>query len=108
MLTLTRSPSKKSFSRACSPKRSKGPCLGLILLSVQVSMQELQGPFLCLGSFEVACPPDCEVPDMVLPAIWGFPKIRGTFLRVPIIRNIVFWGLYWGPLLLGNYHILWY
>ena len=33
-----------------------------------------------------------------------FPKIRGTFLGVPIIRNIVFWGLYWGPLILGNYH----
>ena len=38
-------------------------------------------------------------------AIWGFPKIRGTILGVPIIRIIVFWGLYWGPLILGNYHI---
>ena len=38
-------------------------------------------------------------------AIWGFPKIRGTILGVPIIRTIVFWGLYWGPLILGNYHI---
>ena len=37
--------------------------------------------------------------------IWGFPKIRGTFLGVPIIRTIVFWGLHWGPLILGNYHI---
>ena len=34
-------------------------------------------------------------------SIWGFPKIRGTLLGVPI----VFWGLYWGPLNLGNYHI---
>ena len=33
-----------------------------------------------------------------------FPKIRSTFLGVPIRRTIVFWGLYWGPLLLGNYH----
>ena len=32
-------------------------------------------------------------------------KIRGTFLGVPIIRIIEFWGLYWGPLILGNYHI---
>ena len=32
----------------------------------------------------------------------GFPKIRGTFLVVPIIRLIVFWGLYWCPLVLGN------
>ena len=29
----------------------------------------------------------------------GFPKIRGTFLGVPIIRTIVFWGLYWGSLI---------
>ena len=26
--------------------------------------------------------------------LWGFPKIRGTFLGVPIIRIIVFGGLY--------------
>ena len=37
--------------------------------------------------------------------IWDFPKIRGTFLGVPIIRIIVFWGLCWGPLVLGNYHM---
>ena len=34
--------------------------------------------------------------------IWGVPIIRGTFLGVPIIRIIVFWGLYGGP---GNYHL---
>ena len=39
------------------------------------------------------------------PYIWGFPKIRGTLLGVPIIRTIVVWGLYWGPLILGNYYI---
>ena len=38
-------------------------------------------------------------------SIWGFPKIRGTFLGVPIIRTIVFRVLYWGPPILGNYHI---
>ena len=37
--------------------------------------------------------------------IWDFPKIRGTFLGVPIIRPIVFWDLYWGPFILGNYHM---
>ena len=37
--------------------------------------------------------------------IWVVVKIRGTILGVPIIRTIVFWGLYWGPLNLGNYHI---
>ena len=30
-------------------------------------------------------------------SMWEFPKIRGTILGVPIIRTIVFWGLYWGP-----------
>ena len=28
----------------------------------------------------------------------GFPKIRGTFLEVPIIRTIVICGFFWGPL----------
>ena len=27
-----------------------------------------------------------------------FPKIRGTFLGVPILRIIVLWGLYWGKI----------
>ena len=38
--------------------------------------------------------------------ICGFPKIRGTFLGVPIVRILVFWGLDWGPLILGNYHMV--
>ena len=29
---------------------------------------------------------------------WGFPKIRGTFLGVPITRIVVFGGLYWDSL----------
>ena len=37
---------------------------------------------------------------------WGVPKIRGTILGVPIVGNIVFWGLYWGPLVLGNYQLV--
>ena len=37
--------------------------------------------------------------------MWGFPKIRDTFLGVPIIRTIVYLGLYWGLLILGNYHV---
>ena len=31
--------------------------------------------------------------------------MRGTFLKVPMIRTIVtivYWGLYWGPLTSGN------
>ena len=31
--------------------------------------------------------------------------MRGTFLGVPIIRTIIYWGLYWGPLIQGNYHV---
>ena len=37
---------------------------------------------------------------------WEFPKITGTLLGVPIIRTIVFWSLYWGLLILGNYHMV--
>ena len=37
--------------------------------------------------------------------IWGFPKIMGTFLGVPITRIIVYLGPSWGPLILGTYHI---
>ena len=35
----------------------------------------------------------------------NFPKTRGTLLGVPIIRIIVCWGLYWGPPILGKYHL---
>ena len=35
----------------------------------------------------------------------GFPKIWATILGVPIIRTIVYWGLSWGPPILGNYQI---
>ena len=35
----------------------------------------------------------------------GSPKISGTFLGIPIIRTIVFGGLYWGSSILGKYHI---
>ena len=42
---------------------------------------------------------------------WKLPyynraKIRGIFLGVPIIRAIVFGGLYWGSYILGNYRIV--
>ena len=36
---------------------------------------------------------------------WVFPKIRDTFLGVPIIKIIVFWRLYWGPPIMGNYQL---
>ena len=46
-----------------------------------------------------------QVPLLLRIFIWEFPKIRGTILEVPSIRVIVFWGLYWGPLILGNYRL---
>ena len=33
----------------------------------------------------------------------GFPKFGVAFLVVPIIMIMVYWGLYWGPPILGNY-----
>ena len=33
---------------------------------------------------------------------WRFPKIRDTLLGVPIIRTIVYWGLYLGYLNFGK------
>ena len=35
----------------------------------------------------------------------GVSQNRGTFLGVPIIRSIIFWGLYWGTPILGNNHL---
>ena len=35
----------------------------------------------------------------------GFPKTRGTFFGVLILRTIAFWGLYGGTPILGNDHI---
>ena len=36
--------------------------------------------------------------------IWDLTKIRGTILRVPIVRIVVYWGLYRGPPVLENYN----
>ena len=35
----------------------------------------------------------------------GFPKVGVPFWGFPIIRTIVYWGLYWGTLILGNCHM---
>ena len=29
--------------------------------------------------------------------VQGFQSIKGAFLKVPVMRIIVFWALYWGP-----------
>ena len=44
-------------------------------------------------------------PKLEVCLIWGFPKIMGTLLGVPILGIIVFGGPYEGPLILGNCHI---
>ena len=65
--------------------------------------------FLCTATMLWALPcrllavrPACESGGQSLTScciyaihIWGFPKIRATFLGVPI-RIVVYWGLYWG------------
>ena len=59
---------------------------------------------LCLADTGPSLRPSFMV-SRHLQAMWEFPKIRGTILGVPIISIIVFWGLYWGPPILGNYHV---
>ena len=44
-------------------------------------------------------------PEMVEKTIWGFLKTRGNFLGILIIRTVVYWGVYRGTLILGNYHL---
>ena len=36
------------------------------------------------------------------PGNLGVSEIMGTVLEVPVLRTIVFWGLYWGPPILRN------
>ena len=44
-------------------------------------------------------------PNVAIERHMVVPKIRGTFLGIPIIRTMVFWGLYWGTSILGSYHM---
>ena len=37
--------------------------------------------------------------------IWGFPNKGGYHFGIPIVRTIIYWGLYWGSPILGNYHL---
>ena len=46
---------------------------------------------------------EMETRDTVV--VFQFPKIRATFLWVPVIRIKVFQGLYWGPPIWGTYHV---
>ena len=56
-------------------------------------------------------PAPCMVPNVLQSFFWGLPKwvlpkIRGTFLGVPIIMNIIVLGLYWATLILGDYQMV--
>ena len=42
---------------------------------------------------------------LIFRAWLGVSQNWGYRIGVPIIRIIVFVGLYWGPLILGNYHL---
>ena len=47
------------------------------------------GIFVTVSRFELTEQTTGSFPVLV---IWGFPKIRGTFLVGPLLRMIVFWG----------------
>ena len=50
--------------------------------------------------------PSCDLNcQPVEPPYRGFPKLGAPFWGIPIIRTIIYWGLYWGPPILGNYHM---
>ena len=69
--------------------------IGSFLMSyISESVLSLTFPFIIRNQSEVN-------------VIGGFPKLGVPFLGVPIIRTIIFWGLYWGPLVLGNYQLRW-
>ena len=46
-----------------------------------------------------------EKPLVMGGGIRRVPKVRGPLLGVPIKRIRMYWGLYRGPLLLGNCHM---
>ena len=48
---------------------------------------------------------EAQAPAPPQNAVGGFLKLGVPFLGVSIIRTIIFWGLNWGPLILGNYQL---
>ena len=48
-----------------------------------------------------------EMETVIIQGIIGIRvfKIR-VIVGAPLLRIIVFWSLYWGPLFLGNYHLV--
>ena len=84
------------FSKCINFQSAKVPS-GLLAIRIWlVDELDLQGGYY-LGLWQAYLQPGRK---------WGFPKIRGTILGVPLIRAIVYWGLYLGPPILGNYQTL--
>ena len=67
--------------------------LGLALI-----WSSARGPFDCLQTWL-----DFRALSETSGTYGGFPKLG---VGVPIIRTMVFWGLYWVALVLGNYHMV--
>ena len=83
---------------AYDPRPSSFPVF-LQILTIRVPRALIEGGSWMILGFPKIKGAFFGVPIIRIIVIWGFPKIRGTFLGVPIIRIIVFWGLYWGPLI---------
>ena len=58
------------------------------------------------GEKELQRTGSCEhrVARMSFGGIVGFANMRGTLFGVPIIGTVEFCGLFWGPVIWGNYH----
>ena len=91
-------------------------CLLGIVHDIISSLASIQSPkrrYSCLlvGAQQCPCDKLGESHSLLPPshcqcfAMWGCPKLRGTCLGIPIIRIPLFWGLYFVPPILGNYHL---
>ena len=93
---------KLLFLNWCTLMKGPVTCVGI--------GSQTWAPASCFGEELLIGPaglPSCQVPlskyhGTPFWMIWGFPEIKGTFLGVPIVRNTVFWRLYWGPPSLGK------
>ena len=59
----------------------------LVLWSFKLEVIVAESPVIVLGSLQTA---SLQALNPKTVRIWGFPKIRGTFLGVPILRTIVY------------------
>ena len=91
---------KQQDCTAPHKENEEGPSSGLIRTSPQAKRPK-QRRVMNIWNLSALCRTGDTHTDQLFvePYTWGFPKIRGTILGVPIIRTIVYWGLYWGPLI---------